>query len=118
MTLNFVNLLLFLALLIILGYALSFISYLISPKENDVEKLSAYECGFNAFNDARSGYYISFYIVALLYILFDIEITILFPWSLSLYYQTTYSYTIFFSFIALLALGFVYEWYVGALEWR
>ena len=118
MLIDYIILIIYLVLLTILGYLLSFVSYLISPKENDIEKLSAYECGFNAFNDARSGYYVSFYIVALLYILFDIEITILFPWALSLYYQTAYSYLVYFSFLCLLTFGFAYEWKVGALEWR
>ncbi len=94
------------------------LSYVLSLKKVDLEKVSAYECGFNAFNDARSGYYISFYLIALIYILFDIEITMLFPFALSLEFQTSYSFFIMILFITFLILGFIYECLVGALEWR
>jgi NADH-quinone oxidoreductase subunit A len=93
-------------------------TYLNFKKKNDLEKRSPYECGFNAFNDARSGYYINFYLISLLYILFDLEITLLFPYCLSLYFQNIYTFIIIFVFLILLGLNFLYEFKVGALQWK
>jgi len=118
MSMDILIVFLYLAVLVLLGYVLSSVSYLLSPKEGDLEKLSAYECGFNAFNDARSGYYVSFYIMALLYIIFDIEMVVLFPWAYTVYYQIGETYTVFYAFLILLAVGFAYEWFIGSLEWR
>lgn len=108
----------FMICLFVIGFIFCAISYLFSLKRNRWEKISAYECGFNAFNDARSGYYVSFYLIALLYILFDIEITLLFPFILDLRMQDSYSFMIMVIFIILLSIGFMYEYAMGALEWK
>jgi len=115
---NYINMIIFMICLLIIGFIFCGLSYILSLKRNRLEKVSAYECGFNAFNDARSGYYVSFYLIALLYILFDIEITLLFPFILDLRMQDSYSFLIMITFILLLSIGFIYEYVMGALDWK
>lgn len=91
------------------------LSQLVSEKKLDLEKLSAYECGFDPFGDARHTFSIKFYLVAILFIIFDLEIVFLFPWSI-----TVNSYQAFYSmiyFLIILTIGFIYEWKRGALDW-
>ena len=91
------------------------LSQLVSEKKLDLEKLSAYECGFDPFGDARHTFSIKFYLVAILFIIFDLEIIFLFPWSI-----TVNSYQAFYSmiyFLIILTIGFIYEWKRGALDW-
>ena len=107
-------------LFIALGMSIGFIvlNFVFSPKNPDPEKLSAYECGFEPFNDSRMEFDVRFYLVAILFIIFDLEISFLFPWSLTL---STIGFTGFWSmavFLLLLTLGFLYEWKKGALEWE
>jgi len=91
------------------------LSQIVSEKKLDLEKLSAYECGFDPFGDARHTFSIKFYLVAILFIIFDLEIIFLFPWSI-----TINSYQVFYTmvcFLIILTIGFIYEWKRGALDW-
>ena len=109
-------------LFIFIGFALAIgmtdISFIIGDTKPDKEKLSPYECGFEPFHDARSKFDIRFYLVALLFIIFDLEVAFLFPWAVSL---KSIGLTGFFSmmfFLLVLTIGFIYEWKKGALEWE
>jgi NADH:ubiquinone oxidoreductase subunit 3 (subunit A) len=104
------------SILSVLILSLSFIFGTV-PKE-DPEKLSAYECGFDPFDDARSRFDIRFYLVAILFIIFDLEVTYLFPWAVVLSKIGTFGFWTMIIFLAILTLGFVYEWKKGALEWE
>lgn len=91
------------------------LSQIVSEKKLDLEKLSAYECGFDPFGDARHTFSIKFYLVAILFIIFDLEIIFLFPWSITVNsYQAFYTMV---SFLVILTIGFIYEWKRGALDW-
>ncbi len=83
----------------------------------DPEKLSAYECGFNAFDDARMKFDVRFYLVSILFIIFDLEVAFLFPWAVSLKEVGVYGFWSMMVFLGILTIGFVYEWRKGALEW-
>ena len=102
-----------------LGLSLGFIvlNYLFSPKNPDPEKLSAYECGFEAFNDSRMKFDVRFYLVAILFIIFDLEIAFLFPWAISLGNIGSLGFWSMIIFLAILTIGFIYEWKKGALDW-
>lgn len=108
---------LFLIFSIILSTIIFFLSYLLSAKLDDAEKLTIYECGFNPFNDSRSEFNIKFYIVAILFLIFDLEISYLFPFivSVDVIPNTGVFFMLFFLFI--LTIGFFYEWKKGALDW-
>ena len=106
---------LFLALALSIGFIL--INYLFSPKNPDPEKLSAYECGFEAFSDSRIQFDVRFYLVAILFIIFDLEIAFLFPWAISLGNIGILGFYSMIIFLAVLTIGFIYEWKKGALEW-
>ncbi len=93
-------------------------SWLISIKRPDKEKLSQYECGFEAFSEARSRFDIRFYLVAILFIIFDLEIAFLFPWALVLQDIGLFGFYSMMIFLAVLTIGFIYEWKKGALEWE
>jgi NADH:ubiquinone oxidoreductase subunit 3 (subunit A) len=95
-------------------YALSYLAVLRTP---DPEKLSAYECGFDPFEDSRSRFDVRFYLVAILFIIFDLEISFLFPWSLVLGSLDRFGFFNMVLFLLLLTFGFIYEWRKGALEW-
>nr|YP_010620270.1 NADH dehydrogenase subunit 3 [Amplisiphonia pacifica]WAX04306.1 NADH dehydrogenase subunit 3 [Amplisiphonia pacifica] len=103
---------LFLSLLIF------FLSYLLVFQKADQEKLSAYECGFNPFEDARMTFDIRFYLVAILFLIFDLEISFLFPWVVSLKTINLFGFFSMVFFLLILTLGFIYEWFKGALEWE
>ena len=106
-------------LIIALGLSVGFIvlNFLFSPKNPDPEKLSAYECGFEAFGDSRMEFDVRFYLVAILFIIFDLEIAFLFPWAISLGNIGTLGFWSMMIFLFVLAVGFVYEWKKGALDW-
>ena len=106
-------------LVIALGLSLSFIvlNFIFSPKKPDPEKLSAYECGFEAFDDSRMEFDVRFYLVAILFIIFDLEIAFLFPWAVSLGNIGLMGFLSMMIFLFILTVGFVYEWKKGALEW-
>ena len=106
-------------LIIALGLSCAFvvINFILSPKKPDPEKLSAYECGFEAFDDARGRFDVRFYLVAILFIIFDLEIAFLFPWAVSLGNIGTLGFVSMMIFLFVLTVGFVYEWKKGALDW-
>jgi NADH-quinone oxidoreductase subunit A len=93
-------------------------SRLVSTNAGDAEKLSAYECGFNPFDDARSRFDIRFYLVAIRFILFDLEASFLFPWAVTMGEQTSFGYRTMRDFVRELVVGYVYAWKIGALEWE
>ena len=107
-------------LFIALGLSVGFIvlNFLFSPKNPDPEKLSAYECGFEAFGDSRMKFDVRFYLVAILFIIFDLEIAFLFPWAISLGSLGILGFWSMMIFLAILTVGFIYEWKKGALEWE
>ena len=107
---------LFLALLISVGFIL--INFISSPKNPDPEKLSAYECGFDAFDDSRMEFDVRFYLVAILFIIFDLEIAFLFPWAITLGTIGVFGFWSMMLFLGILTIGFIYEWKKGALEWE
>jgi len=106
-------------LFIALGLSVGFIilNFLFSPKNPDPEKLSAYECGFEAFGDSRMEFDVRFYLVAILFIIFDLEIAFLFPWAISLGNLGALGFWAMMIFLFILTIGFVYEWKKGALDW-
>ena len=89
-----------------------------STKSIDKEKVSAYECGFNPFEDARNQFDVRFYLVAILFIIFDLEVSFLFPWAVTLNKITIFGFWSMFIFLFILTIGFIYEWKKGALEWE
>ncbi len=107
-------------LFIALGLSIGFIvlNFVFSPKNPDPEKLSAYECGFEPFNDSRMEFDVRFYLVAILFIIFDLEIAFLFPWAISLGTIGFYGYLSMLVFLFILTVGFIYEWKKGALDWE
>ena len=107
---------LFIALLLSIGFIL--INYIASPSNPDPEKLSAYECGFEAFDDSRMEFDVRFYLVAILFIIFDLEIAFLFPWAITLGKIGVFGFWSMMVFLAILTIGFIYEWKKGALEWE
>ena len=96
--------------------------HLCAPRDPDAEKISAYECGFNAFEDARMKFDVRFYLVSILFIIFDLEVAFLFPWAVSLmklpHDGQVFAFWSMFTFLLILTVGFVYEWKKGALEWE
>ena len=107
-------------LFIALGLSIGFIvlNFVFSPKNPDPEKLSAYECGFEPFSDSRMEFDVRFYLVAILFIIFDLEIAFLFPWAISLGTIGLYGYLSMLIFLFILTIGFIYEWKKGALDWE
>ena len=103
-----------------LGLSVGFIvlNFLFSPKNPDPEKLSAYECGFEAFSDSRMEFDVRFYLVAILFIIFDLEIAFLFPWAISLGKIGFLGFISMMIFLVILTVGFIYEWKKGALDWE
>nr|YP_004062173.1 NADH dehydrogenase subunit 3 [Gracilariophila oryzoides]ADR03189.1 NADH dehydrogenase subunit 3 [Gracilariophila oryzoides]APC24929.1 NADH dehydrogenase subunit 3 [Gracilariophila oryzoides] len=110
--------LMFLVISFILSVAIFSLSYFLIPQKADQEKVSAYECGFNPFDDARVTFDVRFYLVAILFLIFDLEISFLFPWSLVLGNIPLFGFWSMIIFLLILTLGFIYEWYKGALEWE
>ena len=106
---------LFAALTLSIGFVV--LNFLFSPKNPDSEKLSAYECGFEAFGDSRMEFDVRFYLVAILFIIFDLEIAFLFPWAISLGNLGELGFWSMMIFLFVLTVGFVYEWKKGALDW-
>ena len=107
-------------LFIALGLSISFIvlNFIFSPKKPDPEKLSTYECGFSAFDDSRMEFDVRFYLVAILFIIFDLEIAFLFPWAISLGNIGLLGFCSMMIFLFILTIGFIYEWKKGALDWE
>ena len=107
-------------LIIALGLSCAFvvINFILSPKRPDPEKLSAYECGFEPFEDSRMEFDVRFYLVAILFIIFDLEIAFLFPWAVALKDVSMVGFWSMIAFLSVLTVGFAYEWKKGALEWE
>ena len=114
---DYLPLVIFIAVALALGLALLIAPFIVAYKQPDPEKLSAYECGFNAFDDARMKFDVRFYLVAILFIIFDLEVTFLFPWAVVYGQLGVYGFWSMMVFLAVLTIGFVYEWKKGALEW-
>jgi NADH-quinone oxidoreductase subunit A len=110
--------LLFILIGIAVGVVPVALGWLIGPNRPDSEKLSPYECGFEAFEDARMRFDVRYYLVAILFILFDLEIAFLFPWAIVLEEIGLFGFVSMMIFLAILVVGFIYEWKKGALEWE
>jgi len=115
---NYFPVLLFICVGIAMGVVPVLLGKLAGPSRPDSEKLSSYECGFEAFEDARMKFDVRYYLVAILFILFDLEIAFLFPWAIVLKEIGTFGFVSMMIFLAILVVGFVYEWMKGALEWE
>jgi NADH-quinone oxidoreductase subunit A len=108
----------FLVIAAVLSVLFIVLSTLFAPKKPDAEKLSAYECGFNAFDDARMKFDVRFYLVSILFIIFDLEVAFLFPWIFQVAEGNVVAFWSMMAFLGVLTVGFVYEWRRGALEWQ
>ena len=115
---DYLPILIFMGVAAVIAVAMVFGSILVGPKKPDTEKLSAYECGFEAFADARNKFDVRFYLVCLLFIIFDLEIAFLFPWAISLGEIGVFGFWSMVIFLSILTVGFIYEWKKGALEWE
>ena len=120
--LQYLPIVIFIGIATIVGVLFIVASLLIAPSNPDSEKLSAYECGFNAFDDARMKFDVRFYLVSILFIIFDLEVAFLFPWAVSIF-DLSHAGMIFgfwsmMVFLGVLTVGFIYEWKKGALEWE
>ncbi len=115
---NYLPILIFLMVGVGLGAGLMLVGFVISPKRPDSEKLSAYECGFEAFEDSRASFNVRYYLVAILFILFDLEIAFLFPWAVVMDKLGWFGMAAMTVFLGILVVGFIYEWKKGALEWE
>ncbi|MGE0746488.1 MAG: NADH-quinone oxidoreductase subunit A [Rhodospirillales bacterium] len=115
---EYLPILIFLGIAVVVAGAAIGASYVVARQRPDSEKVSAYECGFDAFGDARRQFDVRFYLVAILFIIFDLEIAFLFPWAISLGSIGMFGFWSMMVFLAVLTVGFVYEWKKGALEWE
>ena len=115
---QYLPILIFLSLAAVLGLALFTIGWILGPRRPDSEKLSPYECGFEAFDDARRRFDVRFYLVSILFIIFDLEVAFLFPWAISLGRIGAFGFWSMVCFLGVLTVGFIYEWRKGALEWE
>ena len=114
---EYLPILILLALAVGLGLILILAAAVLAVRNPDPEKVSAYECGFNAFDDARMKFDVRFYLVSILFIIFDLEVAFLFPWAVSLGDIGVYGFWSMMIFLGILTIGFIYEWRKGALEW-
>ena len=114
---DYLPLAVFIAVALALSAVLLISPFLVAYKNPDPEKLSAYECGFNAFDDARMKFDVRFYLVAILFIIFDLEVAFLFPWAVAFGQLGLFGFWSMMVFLGVLTIGFVYEWRKGALEW-
>ena len=115
---DYFSIILFLFIAIVLSFGFVLANFLAAPNNPDPEKLSAYECGFEAFDDSRMEFDVRFYLVAILFIIFDLEIAFLFPWAISLGNIGALGFWSMMLFLSVLTIGFIYEWKKGALEWE
>jgi NADH-quinone oxidoreductase subunit A len=114
---TYLPLVIFVAIAFFIGAVLLAAPFFIAPNKPDPEKVSAYECGFEAFDDARMKFDVRFYLVSLLFIIFDLEVAFLFPWAVAFEKVGAFGFWSMMVFLAILTIGFVYEWRKGALEW-
>ena len=115
---DYFPIILFLIIALVLSLGFILVNFVFSPKNPDPEKLSAYECGFEPFSDSRMEFDVRFYLVAILFIIFDLEIAFLFPWAISLGNLGALGYWSMMFFLGVLTIGFIYEWKKGALDWE
>ena len=115
---NYFPILLFILIALVFGGIMVAAGAVLAPHRPDSEKLSPYECGFEAFEDARMKFDVRYYLVAILFILFDLEIAFLFPWAVALKEIGMFGFVAMLVFLAVLVVGFIYEWVKGALEWE
>ena len=115
---NYLPLVVFIGVASLIGLALLIAPFLVAFQQPDPEKLSAYECGFNAFDDARMKFDVRFYLVAILFIIFDLEVAFLFPWIFQVAEGNVMAFWSMMAFLGVLTVGFIYEWRRGALEWQ
>ena len=115
---DYLPILIFFAIAFALGAGFIIAAWVIAPKHPDKEKVSAYECGFNAFDDARMKFDVRFYLVSILFIIFDLEIAFLFPWAVAFKEIGALGFWSMMIFLGVLTIGYVYEWKKGALEWE
>jgi len=115
---EYLPILLFIAVAVGLGLVLILSAALLAVRNPDPEKVSAYECGFNAFDDARMKFDVRFYLVSILFIIFDLEVAFLFPWAVSFNGMSDTAFWSMMVFLGVLTVGFAYEWKKGALEWE
>jgi len=120
--LQYLPIVIFIGIAAIIGVGFMVASFAMAPSNPDSEKLSAYECGFNAFDDARMKFDVRFYLVSILFIIFDLEVAFLFPWAVSIFDLTKggmiFAFWSMMAFLGVLTVGFIYEWKKGALEWQ
>ena len=114
---EYLPILIFIAMAVALGLVLILAAALLAVRNPDPEKVSAYECGFNAFDDARMKFDVRFYLVSILFIIFDLEVAFLFPWAVAFGSLSVVAFWSMMVFLAVLTVGFAYEWKKGALEW-
>jgi NADH-quinone oxidoreductase subunit A len=114
---QYLPLIIFIGVSLAIAAALMLAPFLIAIRNPDPEKVSAYECGFNAFDDARMKFDVRFYLVSILFIIFDLEIAFLFPWAVAFEEVGVFGFWSMMVFLGVLTVGFVYEWRKGALEW-
>ena len=115
---QYLPILVFIVFGVLVGVVAISVGFVIGPHRPDEEKLSPYECGFEAFEDARMQFDVRYYLVAILFIIFDLEIAFLFPWAVVLKDIGTFGFVAMMIFLAILVVGFIYEWKKGALEWE
>ena len=115
---DYLSIILFLIIALGLSFGFILLNLILSPNKPDPEKLSAYECGFEPFNDSRMEFDIRFYLVAILFIIFDLEIAFLFPWAITLGNLGLFGFFSMMLFLFILTIGFIYEWKKGALDWE
>ena len=115
--LDYLPLVIFIGVALVVCFVLLLAPFAIAYKRPDPEKLSAYECGFNPFDDARMKFDVRFYLVAILFIIFDLEVAFLFPWAVAFADLGVFGFWSMMMFLGVLTIGFIYEWRKGALEW-
>ena len=115
---DYLSIIIFLIIAFGLSCAFIMVNFIIAPKNPDPEKLSPYECGFEPFEDSRMKFEVRFYLVAILFIIFDLEIAFLFPWAVSLGNIGLFGFCSMMIFLFILTIGFIYEWKKGALDWE
>jgi len=115
---GYLPLVVFIGVAAVISLAMLMMAFMVAYKQPDSEKLSAYECGFNAFDDARMKFDVRYYLVAILFIIFDLEVTFLFPWAVVFGKVGVFGFWSMMVFLAVLSVGYLYEWKKGALEWN
>jgi NADH-quinone oxidoreductase subunit A len=114
---DYLPLVIFFGVALLIGVLLLVAPFVVAPNNPDPEKVSAYECGFPAFDDARMKFDIRFYLVSILFIIFDLEVAFLFPWAVAFKEAGLFGFWSMMVFLGVLTIGFIYEWRKGALEW-